>query len=134
MPRRQMPVLLALAGLCGASHADNCEAIGSQIEARMRAGGLPPPRLISVNRGTAAGGRVVGSCANGSKLIVLVAGGPAAANAPPAAPSDNIITECKDGRVVRGPDCSKPPARPRPAASASSAAAAASTASAAAAP
>ena len=121
MLRRQLPVLLALAGLCSASHADNCEAIGSQIEARMRAGGLPAPRLISVDRGTAAGGRVVGSCANGSKLIVLVAGGTAAAKPPPAAPSDNILTECKDGRVVRGPDCSKPPPRPRPAASAASA-------------
>ena len=123
MLRKQVLLLLGLAGLCGASQADNCEAIGSQIEARMRAGGLPAPRLISVDRGTAAGGRVVGSCAKGSKLIVLVAGGSAAGKPPPAAPRDNIQTECKDGRVVRGPDCSKPPARLGPAAAAAASAA-----------
>ena len=120
MLRKQWLVLLALAGLCTASHADNCEAIGAQIEARVRAGGLPAPRLISIDRGTAAGGRVVGSCANGSKQIVLVGG--SAASAPRVAPADNILTECKDGRVVRGPDCSKPAPRPRSAASAASAA------------
>ena len=109
MQKILLTLLLAL--LCTASHADNCEAIGSQIEARMRAGGLPAPRLISVDHGTAAGGRVVGSCANGRKLIVLVAGSGVRA----AAPTDNIMTECKDGRVVRGPDCSKPPPRPKPA-------------------
>ena len=111
MLRTPLLVLLPLAGLCTASHADNCEAIGSQIEARMRDGGLPAPRLITVDRGTAGGGRVVGSCASGRKLIVLVAGSGVRA----AAPSDNIITECKDGRVVRGPDCSRPPPRPKPA-------------------
>ena len=111
MLRTPLLVLLPLAGLCTASHADNCEAIGSQIEARMRDGGLPAPRLITVDRGTAAGGRVVGSCASGRKLIVLVAGSGVRA----AAPTDNIMTECKDGRVVRGPDCSRPPPRPKPA-------------------
>ena len=120
---RKLPlVLLPLAGLCSTSHADNCEAIASQIEAKLRASGLPAPRLITVHRGTVAGGRVAGSCANGSKQIVLVGGSAAAGSAPHAAPTDNIITECKDGRVVRGPDCSKPPPRPRPAASAASAA------------
>ena len=122
--RRKLLVLLALAGLCGASHADNCEAIAGQIEARMRAGGLAAPRLITIDRGTAASGRVVGSCASGSKQIVLVGGSSHAASAPQVPPTDNIITECKDGRVVRGPDCSRPAPRPRPAASAASAASA----------
>ena len=129
MLRKFALVLLPLAGLCSNSHADNCEAIASQIEARMRAGGLPAPRLINVDRGTTAGGRVVGSCANGSKQIVLVGGSAAASSALHAAPADNIITECKDGRVVRGPDCSKPPPRPRPAASAAAVAPAASAVS-----
>ena len=110
MPRKKLLVLLALAGLCSASHADNCETIASQIEARMRAGGLPSPRLITVGRGTTTGGRVVGSCANGSRQIVLVGGSAAAGGAAASAPSDNIPTECKDGRVVRGPDCSRPAA------------------------
>ena len=130
MLKNQWLVLLTLTGLCSASRADNCEAIGAQIEAKLRAGGLPAPRLITVDRGTAAGGRVVGSCANGSKLIVLVRGSAAAGNTPRPVPTDNIITECKDGRVVRGPDCSKSPPRPRPAASAVSAASAATAASA----
>ena len=109
MQKILLTLLLAL--LCSTSHANNCEAIASQIETRMRAGGLPAPRLITVDRGTAGGDRVVGSCASGGKLIVLVAGSGVRA----AAPTDNIMTECKDGRVVRGPDCSKPPPRPKPA-------------------
>ena len=109
MQKILLTLLLAL--LCSTSHANNCEAIASQIETKLRASGLPAPRLITVDRGTAAGGRVVGSCASGRKLIVLVAGSGVRA----AAPSDNIITECKDGRVVRGPDCSRPPPRPKPA-------------------
>ena len=104
----QLKSLLMLAtALCGASsHADNCEPIAQQIEARMRAGGLPTPRLIVVDKGTATTGRVLGSCASGNKQILQVAG-PAAPDRPSPA-TDNIPTECKDGRVVRGPDCSKP--------------------------
>jgi len=91
----------------------------------------------------------VGSCASGSKQLVLVAGsgsstststspGAGGASSPGGShssvasnglhspnalrlrrvPADNIITECKDGRVVRGPDCSRPAPRPKPAASA----------------
>ena len=123
MQKILLTLLLAL--LCSTSHANNCEAIASQIETKLRASGLAAPRLISVDRSTAAGGRVVGSCANGSKLIVLVRGSAAAGNTPRPVPTDNIITECKDGRVVRGPDCSKPAPRPRPAASVASAAASA---------
>ena len=135
MPNKTL-ILLSLASLCAASRADNCEAIASQIEAKMRAGGLAAPRLISVDRGSPPGGRVVGNCANGSKQIVLVGGATAAAADPGATPrlrpvpADNIITECKDGRIVRGPDCSRPAPRPRPAASAASAAAPATAASA----
>ena len=125
MLSKKLLVLLPLAALGSTSHANNCEAIASQIETKLRASGLPAPRLISVDRGTAAGGRVLGSCANGSKLIVLVRGSAAAGNTPRPVPTDNIITECKDGRVVRGPDCSKPAPRPRPAASVASAAASA---------
>ena len=101
-------LMLATALICTSSHSDNCEPIAQQIEARMRAGGLPTPRLIVVDKGTASAGRVMGSCANGSKQILQVAG--PASNDRPSPASDNIPTECKDGRVVRGPDCSKPAA------------------------
>ena len=119
MPKQAL-ILLSLAGLCTASQADNCEAIASQIEARMRSGGLAAPRLVSMEVGSRPGGRVVGSCANGSRQIVLMghSGSAGASPADPHAtprlrpvPADNIVTECKDGRVVRGPDCSRPAPR-----------------------
>ena len=131
MSRTKPLILLALAGLSSASHADNCEAIASQIEARMRAGGLLAPQVIALDKASAPGGRVVGNCASGSKQLVLVAGsGAVAAPRLRPVPADNIITECKDGRVVRGPDCGRPPPRPKPAASAEMAAPATSAASA----
>ncbi len=112
-------LLLLLAS--GVSHADNCESIAAQIEARMRTGGLAP-NLVTLDKGATIGGRVVGSCASGSKQIVQLPGSAASGLRPALrpVPADNILTECKDGRVVRGPDCSRP-APPPPRASAASA-------------
>ena len=125
MPSKPLIALL-LAVASSASHADNCEAIAAQIAARMQAGGLAP-RLVTIDKGTASAGQVVGTCANGSRQIVQWPTGASTVMAPGALPAarveatDDIATECKDGRVVRGPDCSQPAAR---AASARAAAAA----------
>lgn len=71
----------------------------------------------------------MGSCANGTRRIVLlaadrpaaspakdpapadrpeVAAAPEQAPAAPPAANDGIPTECKDGSIVIGPDCNNP--------------------------
>ena len=119
-------IALALAGLAPAAWADNCDAIRDMIAGRFRAGGVPQANLVVVDAGSAKAGRVVGTCANCTRQIVLqaadkpaaaAASASAAAEGPvvavateraPAAPSDGIPTECKDGTIVIGPDCSNP--------------------------
>ena len=108
-------ITLALACLPPAAWADNCDAILDGIASRVRAGGLAPTSLVVVDAGAVKSGRVVGSCANGTRRIVLLpADRPAAAaaagqaSAASAAPSDGIPTECKDGTIVIGPDCNNP--------------------------
>lgn len=108
-------ITLALASLSPAAWADNCDAILDGIASRVRAGGLVNASLLVVDAGAVQTGRVVGSCANGTRRIVLLPAdrpGAAAAAAPvpaaSAAPHDGIPTECKDGTIVIGPDCSNP--------------------------
>lgn len=99
-------LLLILSG--AASAADNCEAISAQIAARIQ---LPPGMSFTLNTVDAAAsapGRVVGSCARGSRKIVYLQSAAApAGKATSAAAADNIITECKDGTVQRGGSCKK---------------------------
>lgn len=128
-PLHLIPLTLALACLLPAARADNCDAIKDGIAGRFRAGGLAGANLVVVDVGSAKGGRVVGTCANSTRQIVLVGiDKPAApatrdsasaerpvvataaerAPAASAAPSDGIPTECKDGTIVIGPDCNNP--------------------------
>jgi len=115
---KSMAVGLLLTLACAASQADNCEPIREQIEARYKAGGIPTVSLGIVDAGAAVSGKVVGTCGNGAKKIVLLAGtaGTASAAAPAsaavpgaAAPSKAppILTECKDGSVSTSGSCKK---------------------------
>ena len=118
---KSMAVGLVLTLACAASQADNCEPIREQIEARYKAGGIPTVSLGIVDAGAAVSGKVVGTCGNGAKKIVLLAGtagtaGTASAAAPAsaavpgaAAPSKAppILTECKDGSVSTSGSCKK---------------------------
>lgn len=111
--------------------ADNCEGIRQQIEARFRGGGIANPGLLVAPAGSSSGGRVVGSCASGSRQIVYTGPGAGSAAAAPAAAgttrmaerpaaaataqpgtastaADKIPTECKDGSIVIGPRCDDP--------------------------
>jgi len=124
-----LPVLTLAAVLCAAApaHADNCDAIAAQIDAKLKAGRLAGYSLGVVDLGAAKGARVLGSCANGARQIVVVQGGapavvagaasgvalaprpapvPVVARRPP--PADNIPTECADGSIVLGADCADP--------------------------
>ena|SRR5580765_515896 len=102
-----IPIVWALAGAAGA--AENCEALRSQIEAKIGAAGVTRFAVITVDANAPASGQVVGSCELGSKKIVYQreGGNAAPASAPaPARPRGNaIITECKDGSTSVGGDC-----------------------------
>ena len=118
--------------LASTARANNCDAIRADIDARVRANGIGNHSLSVVDRAALAPGRVVGTCDQGSKKILMIqpgwsamaavpgqaAAGPAAGPAAgqPAtsrrearrnAASDDILTECRDGSIVTGPDCSK---------------------------
>ena len=128
-------LLLALLPLLASSAmANNCDAIRADIDARVRANGVSKHSLSVVDRAASGPGRVVGNCDQGSKTILMTQPGPAtpATPATPAATpgsgaksaptqavpnrreprhsrhSDDILTECRDGSIVTGPDCSKP--------------------------
>ena len=121
--KHAVPALLLLPALHVLAQADNCEPIRLQIEGRFRAGGVANPVLVVLPAGSAGAGRVVGSCGNGSRRIMLQVAGAAATSATtttsattatvaaapaPAAAVDKIPTECKDGSIVIGPRCDDP--------------------------
>jgi hypothetical protein len=94
MKHRLILLLGLLAAGIGSAHAaDNCEAVRSGIEARIRAGGIANPVVTVVDTAQNAPGQVVGSCAMGSRKIVYVQG-----DAPPRS-SAPILTECRDGSM-----------------------------------
>jgi Protein of unknown function (DUF1161) len=114
---RPCPVHLAAfwllaGGWGGVSAADICEPLRQRIEAQIAGTGALSFAVIVVNSEVPVAGKVVGTCAKGARKLVYVRGqepGAAAAPARPAAPrassrakEENIITECRDGTVVRG--------------------------------
>lgn len=122
--------LAPLALLASAALANNCDAIRAEIDARVRANGIGNHSLSVVDRAAPAPGRVVGTCDQGSKKILMTQPGLPAVAAGQAAPgpvvasttaqpaasrrgarrsttTDDILTECRDGSIVTGPDCSK---------------------------
>lgn len=112
--RRWAPALLLL---CAAtSHgADNCDTIRAQIDTKIKGSGLASFQLSVADADAVVGGRVVGTCANGTRRIVFKAGASASAPMPSVAtarrpaPSarDAILTECLDGSMSVGGTCKK---------------------------
>ena len=98
-----IPMALALTGT--AHGAENCEALRTQIEAKIAAAGVTRFTVVTVDANAEAAGQVVGSCDLGSKKIVYQREGAPAAGAAPA--GEEILTECKDGTVSVGGDCRK---------------------------
>jgi hypothetical protein len=97
--------------ICSSSHASNCDAIRSQIEAKIRSGGVHSFTLTTVDAASNAPGRVVGQCSQGSRKIVYVAGATAAGTPAAARPAgkgnEALLTECKDGSMSVGGNCGK---------------------------
>jgi Protein of unknown function (DUF1161) len=112
-------LVFTLALACTGAYADNCDDIRGQIESKIKAAGVVNFTVNAVESGSAAAGKVVGSCAKGTKKIVYVQGGssgaptvasPVPARKPTAAKKsqiDTVITECKDGTVSVGGTCKK---------------------------
>ena len=129
-----IPMALAFAVSVGsvgsASAAGSCDALRSQIEAKIAASGVANFTVTTVDAAAAAltRGKVVGSCEMGAKSIVYqqleapataataataatgVSGSATAGTggtpaAVPRAKKDVILTECKDGSVSVGGDC-----------------------------
>jgi hypothetical protein len=98
-----------------ASRADNCDAIRAQIDTKIRGSGLANFQLSVSDTDAAASGRVVGSCANGTRRIVFKAGAGASApvatvataRRPAASSREAILTECLDGSMSVGGTCKK---------------------------
>lgn len=105
----------ALVPAIGAAQgADGCERLRAQIEAHIVGQGVSGVALKVVPAHAAAPGGVVLACDNGRKKIVHTQVAvpapvqPAVAASPgPKRPTrdEDILTECKDGTVVRGGRC-----------------------------
>jgi hypothetical protein len=114
LPRPSAPALL-LFFAATACRADNCDVIKAQIDTKIRGSGLANFELSVAEPDATAHGRVVGSCANGTRRIVFKVG--AGASAPVAsmtasrkpipAARDAILTECLDGTMSVGGTCKK---------------------------
>lgn len=111
--------LLGLGLLAGGAHAaDVCEPLREQIEAQIAATGATGFAVVVVDVDAEMAGKVVGTCAKGTRKLVYVRGGGPSASAKPARPAvpapgarskdTHTITECRDGTVVIGYATCKP--------------------------
>ena len=100
------------------SAAATCETLRSEIEAKIARAGVAEFAVIAMDAGASAPGQAVGTCDQGNRKIMYQRHVPAAgAVAPASAPDDRrpvaargargVITECKDGTVIRDGDCKK---------------------------
>jgi len=62
--------LLSLAGTALAGDGKPCEELKAEIAAKLDAKGVSGYSLEIVDKGSAAGGKVVGKCEKGAKVIV----------------------------------------------------------------
>lgn len=112
----------ALLLACAAAAAAPCEPLRREIEAKIARAGVAAFRVTAVAAGASAPGKVVGTCEQGAMKIVYErlaradgdarpAPAPASAPTPEKAPAplkrsnEGVITECKDGSIIRGGDC-----------------------------
>jgi hypothetical protein len=118
-PRSALTFVLTLLLLvCTSASAATCESLRLQIEAKIKAAGVPQFSLATVEASASAPGKVVGTCDQGNRKIMYERLTPSSPDAesdaesakPTAAAkrgSDGIITECKDGTVTTSGNCKK---------------------------
>lgn len=99
--------------------ADICEPLREHVEFQIASSGATGFAVVVVDADAEVMGKVVGTCAQGSRKLVYVRADSGARTVvkpkpPVAAPSvasagdDKIITECRDGTVVHGLATCKP--------------------------
>ena len=103
----------------GAFAADICEPLREHIEFQIASTGATGFAVIVVDADAEVAGKVVGTCARGARKLVYVRASGAQTTSRPARPAAaatvasraddaDIITECRDGTVVRGNASCKP--------------------------
>ena len=101
----------------GAFAGDICEPLREHIEFQIAGTGATGFAVIVVDADAEVAGKVVGTCARGARKLVYVRASGAQATGRPARPAAtvvsrtedaDIITECRDGTVVRGNASCKP--------------------------
>lgn len=102
----------------GAVAADICEPLREHIEFQIASTGATGFAVIVVDADAEVAGKVVGTCARGARKLVYVRASSSQATGRPARPpaatvasreeDADIITECRDGTVVRGNASCKP--------------------------
>lgn len=105
-------ILMSAMAMPALALADNCEALRTQIEAKIGAAGVSQFSVTVVDAAAAStGGQVVGSCAQGAKKIVYTrAASPPQVSPAASAPTRKtkprkVLTECKDGTVSADGSC-----------------------------
>ena len=122
-PTAPMPnstfLLIPLALACTGALADNCDSIREQLESKIKSSGVTSFTVTAIDVGATVQGKVVGSCANGTKKLVYfqraspaasVASSTGSVGKPATAakkPSEAVLTECKDGTLSAGGNCKK---------------------------
>ena len=116
LPRLLSGVLLALA--TSQAVALTCEELSKSVSTKIKAAGVESFAVTIVDSDARAEGKVVGTCAHGSKKLIYEkhspegesfvpsAAPPKAAQQPPRS-KEPILTECKDGSVSIGGNCKK---------------------------
>lgn len=109
---------LGLGLMTGAAFAgDICEPLREHIEFQIAGTGATGFAVIVVDADAEVAGKVVGTCARGARKLVYVRASGAQTTGRPARPAatvasragdEDIITECRDGTVVRGNASCKP--------------------------
>jgi hypothetical protein len=69
---KKLLLALALGSVSITAFADNCDEIKSQIDAKIKALGVPLYKLQVVDTSTTVGGKVVGTCDGGKKKIIYL--------------------------------------------------------------
>ena len=110
---------LFLAFASTVAHADNCEAIRAQIDAKINAAGVRNYSVTVVEAAASTPGKIVGTCNKAANKIVYTQNKPTGLAATAALPnaiktapsvkkkSETILTECKDGSTSAGGTCKK---------------------------
>lgn len=88
-----------------ANAESNCDALQSQIQAKIASAGVIGFTLTTVDVDAKSNGKVLGSCALGTKKIMYETSAPLALGK--RSDDEPMLTECRDGSVLTSGNCKK---------------------------